>query len=541
MALATLAVSIPAASFVTGDGTPVERAAATRPEPTETDRRHMLRETSLWAGRTAVNARRHSDRAPVELGTRFTTTRNGWATGVRFYKAAGDPGRHTGSLWSAGGRRLANVAFTAESASGWQEARFARPVRLKAGLVYTVSYHSDRGVYLGTAGFTSARSGPLATVSRGAGVFGYGASAFPRRWNPRGYNYWVDVVFRWRDGGSYPEPSPPPAPSPGRPTATSPGRPTATPTSGVTTSPSTGPSRPPTLTPGPSRPPTGTGTPSPGTTRTGGQTPPPSTLGPTRPVPGGCGGHHPTPECTGAPKSTRLAQRALNEEGAAYRVRTPGAVLDGVHIRGDLLIHADGVIVKNSLIDGHVINADGPRTFRFTIMDSTVGPESGCQTLPGVGQDKYTAVGLHVRGHSDGFRASGDDVVIRDSYVKLCSNPGDHSDGIQTYRTGRGLVFDHNTVDQRDVKHATAPIFLVDDQIVDAVVTNNLVMGGTYSIQLKNARGKLVMRGNSLVDKSWIYGPVEADCKAIDWAGNSLVTIDRSYRITSVVGPLKCA
>ncbi|MBB2909111.1 hypothetical protein FHS43_000357 [Streptosporangium becharense] len=267
--------------------------------------------------------------------------------------------------------------------------------------------------------------------------------------------------------------------------------------------------------------------------------PAPAPSGSARPA-GRCP-HHPNPACTGVPPGTKLTRLALNEDGAAYRVRTSGVVLDGVHIPGHLLIHADDVTVRNSLIDGYVINADGPRSFRFTIEDSTVGPAGGCQTLPGVGQDKYTAVGLHVRGHSDGFRASGDDVVIRDSYVKLCSNPGDHSDGIQTYRTGRGLVFDHNTVDQRDVKHATAPIFLVDDQIVDAVVTNNLVMGGTYSIQLKNARGKLVMRGNSLVDKSWIYGPVDSDCRTVDWAGNSLVTIDRSYRITSVVGPLACA
>ncbi|MFF3442167.1 right-handed parallel beta-helix repeat-containing protein [Streptosporangium sp. NPDC002721] len=249
---------------------------------------------------------------------------------------------------------------------------------------------------------------------------------------------------------------------------------------------------------------------------------------------------HPTPACTGVPPGAKLSTPALNEDGAAYRVRTPGAVLDGVHITGDLLVHADDVVIRNSRIDGGVINADGDKTFRFTITDSTVGPAQGCQTLPGVGQDKYTATRVHVRGHSDGFRASGDDIVIKDSYIHLCSNPGDHSDGIQTYHTGKGLVFDHNTIDQRDAEDATAPIFLVDEQIVDASITDNLVMGGTYSIQLRNGRGKLIMRDNKLVDKSWIYGPVDSECGAIDWAGNSLVTIDQNYRITSTVGPLAC-
>ncbi|GAA4225334.1 hypothetical protein FHR32_003379 [Streptosporangium album] len=255
---------------------------------------------------------------------------------------------------------------------------------------------------------------------------------------------------------------------------------------------------------------------------------------------GRCPGY-PTPACTGVPPGTKLTVTALNEGGAAYRVRTPGTVLDGVHIPGDLLVHADDVTIRNSRIDGIVINADGPRTFRFTITDSTVGTAKRCQTLPGIGQDKYTATRVLIRGHGDGFRAAGDDVTIRDSYVDLCSNPGDHSDGIQTYNTGKGLIFDHNTVDQRHAKDITAPIFLVDKQIVDAAVTNNLIMGGTYSIQLRNGRGKLVMRGNKLVDKSWVYGPVDSECKVIDWADNWLVTIDENYGVTSTVGPLACA
>jgi hypothetical protein len=161
-------------------------------------------------------------------------------------------------------------------------------------------------------------------------------------------------------------------------------------------------------------------------------------------------------------------------------------------------------------------------------------------TSPGIGDTNYTATRVLVRGHSDGFRASGDDIAIRDSYVHLCSRPGDHSDGIQTYMTGRGLLFHHNTVDQRDAEDITAPIFITDPGAVDVSVIDNLVMGGTYSIQVKNARGTVVVRGNKLVDHSWVYGPVEADCSSIDWSGNTLVTIDDDYRVTSTVGPLAC-
>ncbi|GLW08793.1 hypothetical protein Misp01_39230 [Microtetraspora sp. NBRC 13810] len=272
------------------------------------------------------------------------------------------------------------------------------------------------------------------------------------------------------------------------------------------------------------------------------QSAPPPVATPT-PVPTptatGCPGH-PSPACTGVPPGTKLTTLRLNEEGAAYRVTTPGTVLDGVHVPGTLLVHADDVTIRNSQIDGDVTNADGDKSFRFTITDSTVGTPGACLTLPGIGHDKYTARRVLVQGHGDGFRASGDDIDIRDSYARLCSNPGDHSDGIQAYLTGKGLVFHHNTIDQRDAKDITAPIFLVDEQLEDVTVTDNLVMGGTYSIQVRNVRGRQIVRDNKLVDRSWVYGPVDSDCGTLDWAGNTLVTIDEDYRITATVGPLEC-
>ena len=248
---------------------------------------------------------------------------------------------------------------------------------------------------------------------------------------------------------------------------------------------------------------------------------------------------HPTPETTGVPPGIKLRRLQSNYEGI-YRVDSPGTVLDGVHITTDLLITADDVTIRNSRIDGGVLGYYNGRAYSFTITDSTVGPPKGCLTAPGIGAARYTAVRVHVRGHGDGFRASGDDITIRDSYVRLCSNPGDHSDGIQTYLTGKRLIFDHNTVDQRFARDITAPIFITDEQAEDVTVSRNLVMGGTYSIQVRNVKGTAIVRDNRLVDKSWVYGPVDSDCDNVIWEGNTLVTIDAQYRITSTVGPLLC-
>ncbi|WP_277306244.1 DUF4082 domain-containing protein [Spongiactinospora sp. TRM90649] len=542
VAVFLVAAAVPAVLIANQDKEPVAVTPAAAAAPVR-----EAMETSLWNS-DPINPAVHSDRTGLELGTRFTASRDGWALGVRFWKPARAKGTHTGSVWDSRGRRLARVTFTAETASGWQEALFDEPVVIKAGRVYTVSYYNKKGLYAGTPGFTSAKSGPLRTASGRAGVYQYGNSAYPYRSNPRGYNYWVDVLFRWYHwrrlpttptpkptpkptpsdtGSKTPEPKPTPTPTSTRPKPTPTDEPSETPT----------PSPKPTPTDEPSETPTATPTPKPTPTDEPSETPTPT---PTKTDPGGGACEYPTPSCTGVPSGAKLDKLSLNLDGDAYAVTKAGTVLDGVHIPGHLVIHADNVKITNSRIDGSVINANGPKTFRFEVSDSTIGREGACETQPGIGQDKYTATRVKIIGHSDGFRASGDDIAIRDSFVKLCSNPGDHSDGIQSYKTGKGLIFDHNTVDQRAARDITAPIFLVDDQQEDVVVTDNLVMGGTYSIQVRNVAGQAVVRGNRLVNKSWVYGPTESNCGKVQWSDNKLVTIDESYRVTSTVGPLNC-
>lgn len=249
---------------------------------------------------------------------------------------------------------------------------------------------------------------------------------------------------------------------------------------------------------------------------------------------------YPTPACTGVPPGTDLVLLPNNVDGAAYRVRNEGEIIDGKHIAGDLVITANNVIVRNSQIDGSVLNDYSGVVYPFSIVDSTVGSTEGCNTAPAVGDGQYSASRILVRNHGDGFRAASDDVTIKDSFVDLCSNPGDHSDGMQTYTDGRNLTFDHNTIDQRDVPDMNSPIF-IGDGWAGVSVTNNLVAGGTYSIQVYQLAGTAVVRGNRVVDDTWVYGPVSSQCDAIEWSDNELVRMDENYRVTSVVDDsLKC-
>jgi hypothetical protein len=138
--------------------------------------------------------------AALELGLKFKPDYDGTITGVRFYKGTGNTGTHSGSLWTAGGTRLAQATFTKETASGWQSVTFSSPVAVTAGTTYVASYFSPGGTYTVTGGALNSvvDNGPLHTISNGVsanGVYAYGAtSTFPSL-TYNGANYWVDVLY----------------------------------------------------------------------------------------------------------------------------------------------------------------------------------------------------------------------------------------------------------------------------------------------------------------------------------------------------------
>jgi Domain of unknown function (DUF4082)/PKD domain len=151
------------------------------------------------------------DTNSVELGVKFSSSKPGSITGIRFYKSTQNTGTHTGTLWSASGAKLATVKFTNESASGWQTASFAKPVSIKPGTTYYASYHAPRGHYAEDDRYFAkpmVNSPFTATTSRY--TYSSGSSFPTSTWNSA--NYYVDVVFT-------PAAAPPVPPTPVAPTA----------------------------------------------------------------------------------------------------------------------------------------------------------------------------------------------------------------------------------------------------------------------------------------------------------------------------------
>ena len=155
-----------------------------------------------------------NDGQGIELGMRFRSSQDGFITGIRYYKGSGTSGTHTGSLWNnAGTTRLAQVTFTGETSSGWQQALFSSPVAITAGVTYVASYYSPSGDYPATKPYFTQNiiNGPLTGLADGVdganGLYRYTAtSAFPNS-SFSSSNYWADVVFSTSSGSDVTPPT----------------------------------------------------------------------------------------------------------------------------------------------------------------------------------------------------------------------------------------------------------------------------------------------------------------------------------------------
>jgi hypothetical protein len=338
---------------------------------------------TLFGSSSVPTVANDPDTASAEVGVRFRADVNGSISALRFYKGSHNTGTHVGSVWSAGGTRLASVTFSNESWKGWQQATFASPVPVVAGQTYVASYFAPRSHYSSDEGFFAGRSvnnGPLHAPADSSsahnGVYRYGSSSgFPTdSWNAS--NYWVDVVFVSSGG------TPPPTTAPPTTVTTAPGTTTST------APPSTTTTLPPTTTT--TLPPTTTTTLPPTTTTT---RPPTTTTTTTRP---------PTTTTTLPPTSGGTWPSGWNDP-----------------------IFAN---VRSSGINSY--NMSG------TTEDISIDTTSG---EPMIGCANFTARRVRMRGREGIRLCAPGNVLVEDFYIEAFGSGSDHADGVQSYG-GSGMA-----------------------------------------------------------------------------------------------------
>lgn len=483
--------------------------------------------TTIWGEKTPRAVVLDDDRQAVELGTRFTARVDGSATGVRFFKVDGVKGKHTGTLWSTSGKKLASVEFTNESSRGWQSARFNAPVTLKAGTSYVVSYSVPAGGRYATSvdRSVSSTSPHLSVGSRNSGVYSYDKrSPLPTK-NWRSSQYWVDVTFVAKPAPVAPKPTITPTATP---------KPTATPTSRPTTTPV------PTATPKPTPAPTATATPTPKPTATATPAPPvtppappvttpeaPSTDAPA-PVPAG---GFPTRESAGLPDGWSPRQQVTGD----YWIRTPGQVVEDLKItNGAIYIAAPNVTLRRIQGAGAYVRNGYAAACQpgLVIEDSefTANGRTSDRDEPVIGHGGYTVRNVMIDGVPEGLRVGATDigcgpVTVERSFIRVVSPDSCtdwHGDALQGYG-GAALTVRQSTM-LMQVKNncwGTAPFFYPSGQGNTSVDIDGLLVGGG-GYPFRNGMPGPV-RNLNVIDNDWVFGPVDVRCSVVtNWSAQAV-------------------
>lgn len=136
--------------------------------------------------------------ANINVGIIFTVTKPGNVIAVRYYRSPSSTlATQVGSLWLTSTKaNLGQVAFTGQSASGWQQQNFSSPIPILANTQYTISIYVPDGAFAYNSANPPITSGVLQAPT-GNGQFDTttGALGYPTN-TQSNVNYMVDVVFQ---------------------------------------------------------------------------------------------------------------------------------------------------------------------------------------------------------------------------------------------------------------------------------------------------------------------------------------------------------
>jgi hypothetical protein len=374
--------------------------------------------TTLFRDASTTSAKSDAETNSVELGLRIRADVDGSLRAIRFLKSPDESATtHTVNVWSEDGQRLSTGKTVKETRRGWQQASLAKPLQLRAGKNYVISYHTTR--YMATNHYFSSNvsRGGITAFGNRNGVFAYGASAaFPKN-SYNDTNYWVDAVFRPADSNST-STTTVPATTTAKPVSTT-AKPVPTTAKPVTTS----------------TPTTSTSTPSGSGVCTGTATHTPG-------GPDGMGGCWPNEGNTGVPSGTTLAAYT-----GPCTITQPGTVIDKKTVDCNLDIRAKDVVITKSKINGAII-VDGSRcgSASYNVSDSRIHVSD--INLRGLMSCSFTANRVDVSGGQS--MAWCDTCTISDSYLHSpLEDPtgaaANHAAHNSTVRISKNAVLRHNT------------------------------------------------------------------------------------------------
>jgi hypothetical protein len=259
----------------------------------------------------------------------------------------------------------------------------------------------------------------------------------------------------------------------------------------------------------------------------------------------------PNRDTTGVPDGWAPRQTRADD----LTVDRPGTVVQDIRFTdgAGITVKARDVTIRRVDMQGGVITnqyGDAPAGcgHNLVVEDTTFEPVPGefePSDYPVIGEGSYTARRIEVDGRGEGPRLSDcGPVVLEDSFIKIRgAEPGTaacdrvHSDGVQAV-AGVGATARNNTIIM-ETSCGTSPWFVGDPGLNTGTYTiDRLLVGGGGYVFRQGAPASVT--GLRIVDKSWVYGPIDNACRNISPWEAKIVRVDASYRITRVVRSQRC-
>ena len=258
------------------------------------------------------------------------------------------------------------------------------------------------------------------------------------------------------------------------------------------------------------------------------QTPGPGTPATVDPAPAPAPADHPLPgvERPGAHNTGVPAGTQLTVHQGDLIISTPGAVVEGLDVRGFVRVTAPGVTIRNSIIRGRATTSPKglltvtSESASVTIEDSELVAAQPSAFVDGVRGWNITARRLNVHGVIDGFHIYGNNVTIESSWIhshlhfeqdpQQNGSPS-HDDSVQIQK-GSNIRIVGNSVSGA---HNSGIQFTQDQGIVaNVTISRNWLDGGGCTINLAE-KGRGPFQGIVITDNTFGRSTSVASCAII--------------------------
>jgi hypothetical protein len=240
----------------------------------------------------------------------------------------------------------------------------------------------------------------------------------------------------------------------------------------------------------------------------------------------------PSAATTGVPSGVTLT--TMN----GLTVTTNGAVIDSKHVKGDIVINADNVTIKNSKVEGR-IHIRPPFVGLKVQSTEIAGPGTAAAgATEAIGYANFSCDKCNIHGWGKGVMMDGN-VSVTNSWIHdLAVGPDTHNEPILSLG-GSNYNIVNNRLDAGTTGHFTAALSLLNqwNRLTDILVKDNVFNGGGFCVYAggearhNDARPSSNIRfidntfGTDLHSKCGFYGAAtawDANGAGNQWSGNAM-------------------